>query len=98
MNGLSNYRYITDPLEFMAIIKNRSVLKMGKIWQTLGSRRDIYQIEKLDLIENKLILQTSCDFDFMYFAPIYCFIDHRNLISISEVLRRKKASSFSVPI
>ena len=80
MNGLSNYRYITDPLEFMTIIKNRSGLKMGKVWQTLGSRRDIYQIEKLDLIENKLILQTTCDFDFMYFAPIYCFIDNRNLI------------------
>jgi hypothetical protein len=80
MAGFPNYRYISDPQELMSILKNRSELNKAMVWQTLGSRRDIYHIDRIDVIDGRVLLQTTGEFDFMYFSPVYFYIDHRNLI------------------
>ena len=80
MADFPNYRYVTEALELISILKNRSENNKAMIWQTLGSRRDIYHINRIDMIDRRIILQTSGEFDFMYFSPIYFYIDHRNLI------------------
>lgn len=77
---MDNFRLLAQKDEIFQLMKQAPITAIGEIWQTLPFKREVFQINKLEVLSDALIFKTRLPFDFDPNFPIFIKINYRNLI------------------
>ena len=76
----NNFRLLDHKDEIYQMVKKAPVVEIGEIWQTLPMKREVYKINKLEVLSEAMIFSTTLPFEFDKTVPIYIKINFKNLI------------------
>ena len=77
---MSNYRLLEHKEEIFKMVKKAPVVEIGEVWQTLPFSREVFRIQKLDVLNEAMVFVTTFPFEFDPQFPIYIKLNYKNLV------------------
>lgn len=77
---MSNYRLLEHKEEIFKMVKKAPVIEIGEVWQTLPFSREVFRIQKLDVLDEAMVFVTTFPFEFDPQFPIYIKLNYKNLV------------------
>ena len=77
---MDNYRLLAHKDEIIKMVKKAPVQEIGIIWQTVPCKREIYHINRLEVLSDAMIFHTTMPFEFENEFPVYIKLNYKNLV------------------